>query len=158
MPSEAPQSDTEASAITEANSLRAVGLAVGQAEHIAAEDAATRRVPDRVVMAGVAGSVEEQQLAAAEIEPEIVFRHQHARLRHRHNLAVHLRHRLRAVHRSGSLDQLGRVDHVPRPARVHHQHRLGQLIENTAFGLYVLVAYNSIGPVFYDAAPAHFLS
>ncbi len=104
-----------------------IELAIGQAEGVAGETAAAGRVPDRVVMARMAGGVQAGQDTAGQVHFVAVGSLDHALGRDRPQATVVALHDVLAVHLAGTGPQLRRVDHVPRAARMHHQARIGQL-------------------------------
>ena len=76
-------------------------------------------IDDGLVMQRVAGRVHAFEDAAGELEALAVLRDDDALARDRQDLAVQLRVQLVAVHGARAGDQLGRIDHVRRAARMH---------------------------------------
>ncbi|MNM76312.1 hypothetical protein D3C81_881330 [compost metagenome] len=79
-------------------------------------------------MTRVPRGVDAQQFTSGQQNAMTILGHHHTLGRHRHDLSVTARDFRFAVHRSGAGNQPGRVDHVLRAARVHHQPGVGQLL------------------------------
>ena len=112
--------------------LLGVQFAVAQAEGVAGEPAARLRVPDAVVVPGVARGVGEVQRPAGQVQRHAVVRGVHAVRGHGHQFAVGAFHLRLAIDREGALPQRRRVDHVPDTARMHPQQCVRQCLHQQA--------------------------
>lgn len=114
------------------SALRTVQLAVGDAEGIAGEPAAAARIPHAVVVQRVARRVQQDQLAAGQIDAVAVFGHHHTLLRNRLDATIAARDLLGTINGGGTGNQPGRIDHVRRAARVQHRLCVRQLLHQQA--------------------------
>ena len=112
--------------------MRAVELAVGQAEGVASEEAAAAFIPDAVVVARVAGGVQEGQKSAGKADRHAVFAAHHACLRYADHLAVGARDLVGTVDGTGAVHQGRRIDQVRRAPRVDHEPRARQALHQQA--------------------------
>ncbi len=112
--------------------LRAVQLAVGNAEGIAGEPAAAACIPHAVMVQCVARGVQQHQLAAGQVDTVAVLGHHHTMFGNGLDTTIAARDFLGTVHRRGTGNQPGRVDHVRRTARVQHCLCVGQLLHQQA--------------------------
>ncbi|KAG1389444.1 hypothetical protein G6F58_013278 [Rhizopus delemar] len=78
------------------------------------------------------GRMQQQQLTPGQIDAVPVFGQHHARLRNRLDAAVAARDFLGTVHRRGTGNQPGRVDHVRRTTRVQYRPGVRQLLHQQA--------------------------
>jgi hypothetical protein len=98
---------------------------VAQPEGVTGEPAPRGGVPDAVVVAGMAGGVGEQQLAAGQLHLQAIVCDLGALDVDGQHLAVGAQHFFRPVDRGGAGPQRARVHHVALAAGVHQQRGVG---------------------------------
>ncbi len=109
-----------------------IEFAVGDAEAVAGEDTAGNGVVETVVVQRMAFGIQRLHLAAVEIKPLLIAGDHDTCLVDRLNIAIHLLCLFNTVDRLGPCDQLRRVCHVQRTARVYNAAGVRQLLHEKA--------------------------
>ena len=104
-----------------------IELAIGKAEGVAGKERSAARVPDRKMVARMAGGVEATQHTPAKIEHGFVAHLEYAFGRNRHQFAIRPLYLVGAVDRRRAGHQARRIDHVWCATRMHGKPRIGQL-------------------------------